>query len=102
MPLNPTNLLEEYKNLRTELVSTMGTISNIFNYGLVTLGLSFTAIQFIFNQINEFTKSSSTSNRQIEFLFILLWILLVGFVPFVCIIFIFKGSSVLRVISFTN
>jgi uncharacterized protein YjbI with pentapeptide repeats len=96
-------LLEEYKTLRSQIVGEMTTIYNIFNYGLVTLGISFTAIQAIFNQINEVSKSSSTTNiDQLNLLTTLLWFLLILFVPFICIVFTFKWLSPFRSAAITG
>lgn len=105
MPLSnrQTIRLEEYKTLRSQITSEMAGMSTIFNYGLVTLGISFTAVQTIFNQINEIAKSSSIANiAQLNLLVILLWVLLVLFIPFICIVFSFKWLSNAKSIAITG
>ncbi|ACK68853.1 pentapeptide repeat protein [Gloeothece citriformis PCC 7424] len=93
-------LIEQYKLLRIELTNSLNNITSIFYYGLVTLGISFTALQALFNQLNDFPKTTSLPIlNQIHVIFDFLWILEIFFIPFICVIFTFKWLSIARSIA---
>ena len=92
-------LLEEYKNLRQQIITIANSLTNIFYYGVLTLGIVFTAIQGILNQYGNLNSQEKQyiyfEQFEIQFssLSSLLKFLLLIFLPAICIVFTFKWLS---------
>ncbi|MGB7416005.1 MAG: hypothetical protein WA902_17510, partial [Thermosynechococcaceae cyanobacterium] len=86
-------LMEEYKTLREEIVSNSNARTNMFYYGLVTLGIAFGAVQTVIHQLNSKDVFIDFNINQINSLKILLLLIMSGFIPGICIMFLLKWIS---------